>query len=277
MTGTRLGLEMTVRGGGHGVAGLAVTDDSIMLNLANLRSVVVDADALTARVGGGALWDTVLAETERYDLGLVTGLVSHTGVAGLTLGGGYGYLSRAWGLSCDALLEATVVLASGRVVVARPDDAATEDLFWALRGGGGNFGVVTEFVFRLRPVPETLPVTVLKWDIRSDDILSVMTCYAQWCCSSQAPTLASAFAILDRSYFTVIVTELTPNAKAGTLGAKVTTTDDAAGKFLGAMPVPAQHVDRRHMTYRALNSMFDEGNKAGQVCTHLRSAFTLLI
>ena len=268
LTCARLALEMTVCGGGHGVAGAAVADDLVMLSLTNLRSVVVDAPARTARVGGGALWDHVLAETERYNLGVVTGLVSHTGVGGLTLGGGYGYLSRAWGLSCDALLEATVVLASGEVVVARPDDAATKDLFWGLCGGGGNFGVVTEFVFRLRPVPPTLPVIVMKWDVLSDKATSVLCSYADWCCDSDTPRRSSAFAILDRSSFTVIMVDLTERGNKDASVPK-TPTEDLTEKFCAAMPVPPQHIDKREMTYRALNSMFDEGNKAGKVCAHL--------
>ena len=268
LTCARLGLEMTVCGGGHGVAGAAVKDNSVMLSLKNLRSVVVDASAHTARVGGGALWDQVLAEAERYNLGVVTGLVSHTGVGGLTLGGGYGYLSRAWGLSCDALLEATVVLASGEVVVARPDDATTKDLFWGLCGGGGNFGVVTEFVFRLRPVPPTLPVTLMKWDALSEKATSVLCCYADWCCHSDTPKCSSAFAILDRSSFTVVMVDLTERGNEDASAPKASSAD-LTGKFLAAMPTPAQHVDRRQMTYWALNSMFDEGNKAGKVCVYL--------
>lgn len=144
------GLPMTVRGGGHNVAGLAVRDDALMLDLGAMNHIDVDAAAHIARAGGGALWRDVDAATQPYGLATTGGFVSTTGVGGFTQGGGVGWLMRRCGLAADNLLEADVVLADGRKVVANAQQHA--DLFWALRGGAGGFGVVTRFSYRLHPV-----------------------------------------------------------------------------------------------------------------------------
>jgi FAD/FMN-containing dehydrogenase len=145
-------LELAVRGGGHNVSGRAVCEGGIVIDLSLMRGVDVDPASRTARVQGGALWSDVNRETAIHGLGVTGGAVSTTGVGGYTLGGGLGWLMGAYGLAADNLVEAEVVLASGEVVRA----SATEhpDLFWALCGGGGNFGVVTSFVFRLHPVAQ---------------------------------------------------------------------------------------------------------------------------
>ncbi len=155
-------LEIAIRGGGHNVAGTAVCDDGIVIDLSAMRAVRVDVAGRRARVQGGALWGDVDHETQASGLATTGGIVSHTGVAGLTLGGGIGWLMRKHGLTVDNLLAADIVTADGRVLCASEDEHA--DLFWALRGGGGNFGVVTSFEFRLHPVGPVVLAGPILWD-----------------------------------------------------------------------------------------------------------------
>jgi FAD/FMN-containing dehydrogenase len=141
------GRPISVYGGGHGVTGSAVIDGGVCIDLRAIDHVVVDPDARTARVGGGATWGAVDAATQEHGLAVTGGRVSTTGVGGLSLGSGSGWLERAFGFTCDNLLSAQVVTAAAEVVTA--SEESHPDLFWAVRGGGGNFGVVTEFTFRL--------------------------------------------------------------------------------------------------------------------------------
>jgi FAD/FMN-containing dehydrogenase len=148
-------LLLSIKGGGHSFAGSAVCDDGLMIDLSRMRTVRVDPAARTARVQGGATWADFDHETQAFGLATTGGLVSSTGVAGLTLGGGLGYLTRRLGLAIDNLISADVVIADGTLVHASKDENA--DLFWGLRGGGGNFGVVVWFEFALHPIgPELL-------------------------------------------------------------------------------------------------------------------------
>jgi FAD/FMN-containing dehydrogenase len=154
------GVSVTVRGGGHNVAGRAVGDGALMLDLSCMRQVTVNPDAQIATVQGGALWHDVDVATARHGLATTGGLVSSTGVGGLTLGGGAGWLMRRYGLSCDNLLAAGVVLADGRFVRASADEHA--ELFWGLRGGAGGLGVVTSFEFELHPLRQVLAGVIIR-------------------------------------------------------------------------------------------------------------------
>lgn len=144
------GLEVSVRGGGHNYAGFSLCDDGLMIDLTPMKTVSVDSDTRRANVGGGTTWGELDAATQAHGLAVPGGFISRTGVAGLTLGGGFGWLSRLAGLSADNLVGADVVTADGTVLHASETD--NPDLLWAIRGGGGNFGVVTEFEFQLHPV-----------------------------------------------------------------------------------------------------------------------------
>jgi hypothetical protein len=148
------GLDLAVRGGSHSVPGFGTADDAVVADLSGMREVHVDADERVASVQGGATWDDVNRAAGAHGLATPGGIISTTGVGGLTLGGGIGYLARGYGLSIDNVLSADVVTADGQVRTASAEQ--NSDLFWAIRGGGGNFGVVTEFRFRLHPVPTVL-------------------------------------------------------------------------------------------------------------------------
>ncbi len=168
--GVENGLEIAVRGGAHGVSGKAVVDDGLMIDLSEMNSVVVDADARRVRVGGGTLLADMVAAAQEHGLATPVGLIGHTGVGGLTLGGGMGWLTRKHGLSIDNLVSAEVVTADGQI--RRASESENSDLFWAIRGGGGNFGVVTEFEFALHPVGPIVQVGLLFWDLeRGGDVL----------------------------------------------------------------------------------------------------------
>jgi FAD/FMN-containing dehydrogenase len=144
------GLQATIRGGGHSAPGHAVCDDGLMIDLSGMRTIEVDPEARIARAGGGATWGPFDAATQAHGLAVTGGRIRSTGIGGLTLGSGSGWLERKLGFTVDSLVGAQVVLASGEIVEASERDHA--DLFWGLRGGGGNFGVVTRFDFRLHPL-----------------------------------------------------------------------------------------------------------------------------
>src|SRR6266581_1046999 len=141
------GIPVSIKGGGHNIAGLAVCDGGLMLDMSSMRGVWTDATGRTARAQAGCLLGDVDRETQLHGLAAALGFVSNTGIAGLTLGGGFGYLSRRYGWTCDNLVSIDLVTADGRVL--RVSDQEHPDLFWGLRGGGGNFGVVTSFEYKL--------------------------------------------------------------------------------------------------------------------------------
>jgi FAD/FMN-containing dehydrogenase len=184
-------LEIAIRGGGHNVAGTASCDDGIMIDLSAMRAVRVDPTGHTAWVQGGALWGDVDRETQAHGLATTGGIVSHTGVAGLTLGGGIGWLMRSQGLTVDNLLAASIVTADGNPL--RASEFENPDLFWALRGGGGNFGAVTSFEFRLHSVGPIVLAGPILWDAsdagRSSATTAISsvtlpTSSARWCGSA---------------------------------------------------------------------------------------------
>jgi len=158
-----LDLEISVRGGAHDTAGMAVGDNGMMIDLSLLNSVAVDPATRRARVGGGALLRDLDAATQADGLAVPAGVISHTGVGGLTLGGGMGWLSRKYGLSIDNLASAEVVTADGRMMRASNDE--NPDLFWAIRGGGGNFGVVSSFEFRLHELDPMVQMGLFFWGL----------------------------------------------------------------------------------------------------------------
>jgi FAD/FMN-containing dehydrogenase len=177
---------LAVRGGGHNAAGLGVCDGGLVVDLSRFRGIDVDPMARTARVGGGCTWGEVDRATHAFGLAVPTGIVSTTGVGGLTLGGGLGHLTRRCGLTIDNLLAVDMVLADGRIVTANSEENA--DLFWAVRGGGGNFGVVTSFVFRLHEIHTDYAGPML-WDLSR--ATEVMQWYREFIV--QAPDEMSGF------------------------------------------------------------------------------------
>ncbi len=179
-------LLTAVRGGGHSVAGASMCDNGLVIDLSQMNSVEVDRKRRVARVQSGAMWADVDRETQAFGLATPGGIVSHTGVAGLTLGGGIGWLRNKYGLSCDNLVSADVVTADGAVLTANANENA--DLFWALRGGGGNFGVVTSFDFTLHPVGPTVAAVFSMYPMAATR--AVLKQWREWAAS--APEEASS-------------------------------------------------------------------------------------
>lgn len=169
------GLETAIRSGGHNGPGLALVEDGLCIDLSPMRGIRVDPETRTARVEPGCQWRDVDHATHAFGLATVSGIIGTTGVGGLTLGGGHGYLSRKYGLTVDNLLSADVVLADGRFVHANEHENA--DLFWALRGGGGNFGVVTSFEYQLHPVDTVIAGPTF---FSLDDLEPLLRWYRDW-------------------------------------------------------------------------------------------------
>jgi len=173
--GREQGMKVSIRGGGHNAGGLGICDDGLVIDLAPIRYVHVDPAARTVRVGGGCRWGDVDHATHAFGLAVPSGVVGTTGVGGLSLGGGLGHLTRKCGLTIDNLLSADLVLADGSFVVASADE--NSDLFWAIRGGGGNFGVVTSFLFQAHPV-HTVCAGPMLWEM--DEAADIMKWYREF-------------------------------------------------------------------------------------------------
>jgi FAD/FMN-containing dehydrogenase len=174
-------LEVAVRSGGHSYPGYSVCDGGIVIDLSQMKGIRVDPEARTVRVQAGARWADLDRETQAFGLATTGGFVSHTGVAGLTLGGGIGWLHRKHGLTIDQLLSVDLITAEGEFVKASETENA--DLFWGVRGGGGNFGIVTEFEFRLHPVGPTVLAGPIFWSM--DEAPELLRFYRDW--SSELP------------------------------------------------------------------------------------------
>lgn len=249
------GAELAVRGGGHSGPGLCLVDDALVLDLSRMRGVRVDPGTRTAQVAGGAQLADLDHAAHTFGLGVPTGIISMTGVGGLTLGGGHGHLTRKYGLTIDSLLSADVVLADGGFVTA--SEAEHPDLFWALRGGGGNFGVVTSFTFRLHPV-DTVGVAVTVWPV--DRTPEVLRWYREFL-PATAPELNGFFTL-----FTIPSGPPFPEPIHGRkmCGVVWCYTGDLAGDRLEQAltpvnePAPSAFHFTAPMPYPALQGMFDE-------------------
>lgn len=184
------GLSLSIKGGGHNISGLAVCDGGLMIDMSLMRGVFVDPMARTANAQAGCLLGDVDRETQLHGLAANLGFVSNTGIAGLTLGGGFGYLTRRFGWTCDTVLSMDVVTAEGAVV--RASERENPDLFWGLRGGGGNFGVVTRFEYKLHPVGPEIVGGAIAW--RAEDAPRVLEMYRTL--TEQAPPEFTCVAVL---------------------------------------------------------------------------------
>jgi hypothetical protein len=246
-------LLLAVRGGGHSGPGLGSCDDGLVIDLSAMKGVRVDQKTRTVRVEGGCTSGDVDHATHAFGLAVPFGIVASTGVAGLTLGGGTGYLTRKYGLTVDNLLEADVVLADGRVVTASKSENA--DLFWALQGGGGNFGVVTSFLFQAHPVSMVFAGPVF-WDMA--DAKAVMTRYRDFILT--APEELGIFVGLK----TVPPTDPFPREHWGKracalIGSYNGSADDgkkAVAPLLGALPEPLFNW-MGEMPFPAMQALFD--------------------
>jgi FAD/FMN-containing dehydrogenase len=250
--GREHGLDTAVRGGGHNGPGLALVDDGLVIDLSAMKGLRVDPEARTVRVEPGCTWGDVDHATHAFGLATVSGVISTTGVGGLTLGGGHGYLTRRYGLTMDNLLSADVVLADGRLVHASEDE--NPELFWALRGGGGNFGVVTSFEYRLHPV-DTVIAGPMFWPI--EQLEPTLRWYREWL--PQAPEDVYAF------YLTAAVPAAEPFPEemhgrrvCGLLWCVTGPEERAAAVMQAAREVAEPLFELTGpMPYPALQSMFD--------------------
>ncbi|HEY5864501.1 MAG TPA: FAD-binding oxidoreductase [Candidatus Tectomicrobia bacterium] len=252
-------LLVSIRGGGHNITGNAVCDGGLMIDLSRMKSVRVDPVKRTARAEAGLTWGEYNRETQAFGLASTGGVVSTTGIAGLTLGGGLGWLMGKHGLSCDNLLSADIVTADGQFLTASAREHP--DLFWGLRGGGGNFGVVTSFEYQLHPVDSVLAGMVLHPMATAKDVLRFYREYAR-----SAPDALTAFATLMTSpegapVVAIVVGYIGPIAEGERLVAPVRKFGSPIADTIGPM------------SYVQLNTMFDAAFPYGGVQRYWKSSF----
>jgi FAD/FMN-containing dehydrogenase len=262
------GLDLTVRSGGHGVSGAAVANGALMIDLTPMKKIVVDPVARTARVGSGVTWGELDATTQEHGLAITGGRVSNTGVAGLTLGSGSGWLERAFGLTCDSLISATMVTADGRIVRAADDENA--ELFWGLRGGGGNFGVVTEFAFRLQPVGPLLAGGLLLFSI--EDAPAVIRGYREFI-EAAPDEIGGGLALMTAPPAPFVPPELVGRPVLAIIALHTGDVQEGQAALaplreLGPVAADAMAV----LPYAALQTMIDEGNPWG-VRAYFKASF----
>jgi FAD/FMN-containing dehydrogenase len=250
------GAVLAVRGGGHSVAGHSTCDDGVVVDLRGLRGLRVDPERRTVRAEGGCTWGDLNHATHAFGLATTGGIVSTTGIAGLTLGGGLGYLARRHGLTCDNLVSADVVTADGSFVTC--SDERERDLFWAIRGGGGNFGVVTSFEYRLHPVADIFGGPTF-YPLDGDVLRSYRDLVAE------APEALGALFGLTLGPPLPFLPERwhgRPVAVVLTCWSGSADQDDRVRARLASLgPVLGQHVGR--MPYPVINTLFDDLLPAG--------------
>jgi FAD/FMN-containing dehydrogenase len=259
---TENGLPIAVRCGAHSMSGACVVDDGIVIDLSRMNQVQVDAEARRALVGGGALLRDVDAATQAHGLAVPTGLVGHTGVGGLTLGGGMGWLCRMAGLTIDNLVSARVVTADGEVRLASASE--NPDLFWAIRGGGGNFGIVTEFEFALHEVGPMVQFALLFWSLEDGP---AMLRHAREVIASLPDDVNVMVGGLNAppEPFVPAEHQLQPGYGALVVGTGSPESHAEVAASLAAGPAPLFQF-ATPMPYVALQQMLDEANDWGAYC-----------
>ena len=253
------GLPLAVRCGGHSTPGYSTCDGGIVIDLRPMNSVSVDPERRVARVQGGTVWAECDAATQEHGLAVTGGRVSDTGVGGLATGSGSGWLERMYGFTCESLLSAEVVTASGEVVTASPDQ--NQDLFWAIRGGGGNFGVVTEFEFELHPVGPLITGGMLLWP--RSQAAEVIRFYRDFIAA--APNaVGGGVALLTAPPEPFVPEELRGAPAVGVVYCYVGSIEDGAQAAQPLREFGSPVVDLiQPMPYVALQSMLDAGNPRG--------------
>jgi len=256
--GREEGLDIAIRCGGHNGPGLGSVDDGLVIDLSGLKSVSVDPDSATATIGGGCLVGDVDAATHEHGMAAPAGIISTTGASGLMLGGGIGHLSRKAGLSIDNILGAEVVLADGSVVNA--NESENDDLYWAIRGGGGNFGVVTQLKLRLHPV-STVVAGPMFWDL--DNTADILRWYREFILNAPED-LNGFFAFASVPPAPMFPEELHLQKVAAVVWCWTGPEDGAADAFAEARSQPGLLLDGvQPMPLPTLNSAFDDLYPAG--------------